>query len=171
MVKGVIMSAHPFDILALENGAQLIFTPCPGTKEENLKSSITTLKAAGTNLLITLMFDEEMEKNGVLSLPSECAKQGIKWLQLPILDDAAPNEVFEAQWQTHKAEFLKVIDNNGTIAVHCKGGTGRTGLVIGLILLTYGWTSEQVIEAVQKIRPKSLKNSIQLNYFLNFDIH
>jgi protein-tyrosine phosphatase len=168
MAKGVIMSTHPFDILSLENGAQLIFTPCPGTKEVSLDKSISALKAAGTHLLITLMFDEEMDKNSVLSLPAECAKQGVEWLQLPILDDAAPNEVFEAQWKAHKEEILKVIDNKGTIAVHCKGGSGRTGLVIGLILLAYGWSNEQVINAVHKIRPKALKNSMQLDYFLNF---
>jgi len=51
------MQTHPFDILALENGAQLIFTPCPGTKEVILSGSISTLKDAGTNMLITLMFD------------------------------------------------------------------------------------------------------------------
>lgn len=50
---------HPFDILALENGAQLIFPPpCPGTKEAILVESISTLKQAGTGMLITLMFDE-----------------------------------------------------------------------------------------------------------------
>ena len=90
--------SHPFDILALENGSQLIFTPCPGTKDSILVESISTLKQAGTNMLITLMFDEEMEKNNALSLPTECEKQGIEWVQLPILDDAAPSQAFESQW-------------------------------------------------------------------------
>lgn len=49
--------------------------------------------------------------------------------------------------------------------MHCKGGSGRTGLVIGLILLTYGWSGEKVIEAVQQIRPKALKHPVQLEYF------
>ncbi len=38
------MPTHPFDIFPLENGAQLIFTPCPGTREVNLSQSISTLK-------------------------------------------------------------------------------------------------------------------------------
>ncbi|GAA6206422.1 dual specificity protein phosphatase family protein [Thalassotalea sp. SU-HH00458] len=159
------MTTHPFDILTLENGAQLIFTPCPGTKEATLVDAVSTLKQAGTEMLITLMFDEEMEKLSAQSLPKVCAENNIVWLQLPILDDAAPNQAFESQWQAHKASILEVINNKGTIAVHCKGGSGRTGLVIGLILAAYGYSADNVIEAVQKIRPNSLKNPTQLDYF------
>ena len=162
------MQTHPFDILTLENGAQLIFTPCPGTKDAALTDSISTLKQAGTSMLITLMFDEEMEKNNATSLPIECEKQGVAWVQLPILDDAAPSQAFESQWAVQKANILAMINNQGTIAVHCKGGSGRTGLVIGLILLAFGWSGEKVIEEVQKIRPKSLKNPVQLDYFNSY---
>ena len=116
-------------------------------------------------MLLTLMFDEEMEKNDALSLPIECEKQGIEWVQLPILDDAAPSQAFESQWNAQKANILDVINNKGIIAVHCKGGSGRTGLVIGLILLAFGWSGEKVIEAVQEIRPKALKHPVQLDYF------
>lgn len=162
------MKTHPFDIFALENGAQLIFTPCPGTKDASVVESISTLKEAGTNMLITLMFDEEMAKNDALTLPAECKGLGIEWVQLPILDDAAPNQAFESQWNAQKANILDVINNKGTIAVHCKGGSGRTGLVIGLILLAFGWSGEKVIEEVQKIRPKALKNTVQLDYFSSY---
>lgn len=159
------MPKHPYDILTLENGAQLIFTPCPGTKEATLAASIETLKQAGTEMLLTLMFDEERDKNNAQSLPEICAEQGIKWLQLPILDDAAPDKVFEEQWSQHKEAILQVLNNKGTIAVHCKGGSGRTGLVIGLIILSFGWPAEKVIKEVQLIRPNALKHPVQLEYF------
>jgi len=162
------MQTHPFDTLTLENGAQLIFTPCPGTKEAPLAESILTLKQAGTDALITLMFDEEIERNNVQSLPSECAKQGINWIQLPIADDAVPNQAFESQWQAQVANILDLLNNKGTIAVHCKGGSGRTGLVIGLILLAYGWPGNKVVEEVQKIRAKALKTPEQLEYFNSY---
>jgi len=159
------MNTHPYDILTLENGAQLIFTPCPGTKESPLHDSVATLKEAGTNMLLTLMFDQEMNKNNAQSLPAICAEHGISWAQLPILDDAAPDEMFEAQWLAKKATILEVINNQGSVAVHCKGGSGRTGLVIALILLAFGWPAQKVIQEVQKIRPNALKNAKQLGYF------
>jgi len=162
------MQTHPFDTLTLENGAQLIFTPCPGIKESSLTESITTLKQAGTQALITLMFNDEMAKNNASILPTECAEQGIQWFQLPILDDAGPDHIFESEWQAQKESILTILANKGTIAVHCKGGSGRTGLVIGLILLAFGWSGEKVIEEVQKIRPKALKNAVQLEYFNSY---
>lgn len=159
------MQTHPYDILTLENGAQLIFTPCPGTKGCLLESSIITLKNAGTDLLLTLMLDEERKKNNAALLPELCAKHQINWLHLPISDDAAPKTDFEEQWVKHKPEILQTLKNKGTVAVHCKGGSGRTGLVIGLILLSLGWKPKKVIEAVQALRPKSLKLPAQRNYF------
>ncbi len=69
-------------------------------------------------------------------------------------DDAVPNQVFEPQWQANKANILNIINNKGTIAVHCKGGFGRTGLAIGLILLDFGWSGDKALTEVQKLRPK-----------------
>lgn len=162
------IQSHPYDVLLLENGAKLIFTPCPGTKTESLTESLSTLKKAGTTMLLTLMFDQEMGKHQVHTLPAECKQQGIDWIQLPILDDAAPNHAFESQWQIHKTNILNVLNNQGVIAVHCKGGSGRTGLVIGLILLALGWPAEKIISAVQAIRPKALINPQQLDYFNSY---
>lgn len=162
------MQTHPYDILTLENGAQLIFTPCPGIKDASLEASISTLKEAGTNMLLTLMFDEERNKNNAQSLPEQCAQHDIRWLQLPILDDAAPEKAFEDKWHQHKEEILQVIHDKGTIAVHCKGGSGRTGLVIGLILLAFGWSAEKVIKEVQTLRPNALKYPVQLDYFNSY---
>jgi len=159
------MKTHPYNILALENGAQLIFTPCPGTKDASLESSLATLKEAGTNMLLTLMFDEEMAQNNAQQLPQACENQDIKWIQLPISDDKAPDSEFETPWQQHQTAILEVLNNKGTIAVHCKGGSGRTGLVIGLVLLAYGWPADKIIAEVQKLRPKALKYPLQLDYF------
>lgn len=161
-----MMHKHPFDALTLENGARLIFTPCPGSKEVSLTDTISQFKAANINLLLTLMFDEDMAANQISSLPELCQTHMIDWIQLPIVDDEAPSEAFETLWQKHKLQILSVLEQGGSIAVHCKGGTGRTGLVIALILLAYGWCHDDVKQAVQTIRPKSLQHKAQLAYFL-----
>ena len=83
------MQSHPFDILQLETGA-FIFTPCPGTKGVGLSQSVADLKAAGAKAIITLMYDEELVKNGAQQLVIECEQAGLSWFQLPILDDDAP---------------------------------------------------------------------------------
>ncbi|MDN3380795.1 MULTISPECIES: dual specificity protein phosphatase family protein [unclassified Pseudoalteromonas] len=159
------MQRHPYDTLILDNGAKLIFTPCPGSKEASLEESVITLQQAGTNIILTLMHDEELAKNNADQLPILCKLHNITWLQLPILDDAAPAQEFATQWQEHKSTIANAVKNQATIAVHCKGGSGRTGLVIALILLAHGMPTDEIIKQVQNIRPNALKNTHQLNYF------
>lgn len=159
------MQLHPYDTLTLDNGAKLIFTPCPGSKAASLEESVITLKQAGTNMLLTLMHDDELAKNNAEQLPTLCEQHNITWLQLPIIDDAAPAQEFAAQWQKYKSTIINAVKNKATIAVHCKGGSGRTGLVIALILLASGMPSDEIIKQVQTIRPNALKNPQQLNYF------
>jgi protein-tyrosine phosphatase len=158
------VNKHPFEILALENGAKLIFTPCPGTKLVSLEASIKQLKQHGTSMLITLMFDEEMASNDVLSLPELCNQHQVSWLQLPIVDDEAPSDKFESQWEKHKPAILNELNNKGVVAIHCKGGTGRTGTVIALLLLALGWPINKIIKAVQGVKPNALKIKKQLDY-------
>lgn len=160
------MPAHPFDILELESGTKMIFTPCPGTKGATLADSIAQLRAAGTDVVITTMFDAEMEKNQVSQLPTVCENNNIAWYQLPIEDDEAPDANFESQWLLYKTAILAAAQEKKTIAVHCKGGSGRTGLVISLILLGLGLDSQKVKRDIQTMRPNSLKNEKQLGYFL-----
>lgn len=162
------MNSHPFETITLDNSAQLLLTPCPGSKGFSLASSLSVLKEAGTGMLLTLMFDKDMINNNITSLPQLCEESNIVWLQLPIVDDGAPCEVFERQWLKHIDVILAAINNQDTITIHCKGGFGRTGLVAGLILRCHGLTAEQAMKKVKNVRPKSLKNERQLTYFNSF---
>jgi len=164
------MSKHPYDQLTLNNGGAFIFTPCPGTKEASIAESISQLKEAGTQAIVTLMYDEELERNHAQSLAAECEKQSVKWFQLPISDEDAPNEDFLNAVKTQLASILAIVEQQGVVAVHCKGGSGRTGLVIGLLMYHLGYQKEEIITLVQYFRPKALKHPVQLDYFNKFEL-
>jgi protein-tyrosine phosphatase len=158
------VNKHPFETIALDNGSKLICTPCPGTKLVSLEDSIEQLKENGTSMLITLMFDEEMASNDVISLPELCHQHQVSWLQLPIIDDEAPSKSFESQWEKYKPIILNELNNEGVVAIHCKGGTGRTGTVIALLLLAIGWPVDKIVKEVQSVKPKALRIKKQLDY-------
>lgn len=162
------MQTHPYDKLTLDKSASFIFTPCPGTKDVDLTTSVKQLKDAGAQAILTLMYDAEMKKNGAETLSQECDAQGIKWFQLPILDDGAPNEDFATPFKCYLDDLLSILRNQGTVAVHCKGGSGRTGLVIGLLMYELGYDKAEIINQVQKIRPKALSHPVQLSFFNEF---
>lgn len=162
------MSNHPFDTLELASGSKFIFTPCPGTKDASLADSVTQLKQAGAEAIITLMYEPEINELGASALPELCAEQGLKWINLPISDDAAPNGDFIASWQQNLAGILSILQRAGTVAVHCKGGSGRTGLVIGLLMTQLGLSKQEAKQKVQSVRPKALVNAQQLAFFEAF---
>ncbi len=57
-----------------------------------------------------------------------------------------------------------MLDVGKTIAIHCKGGSGRTGLVAAQILLERGVPLEQVIDQVRAIRPNALQLPVHQSY-------
>ncbi len=161
---------HPFDIMPLPEGGGLIFTPCPGTKDTDLHTALQDLSDAGADAVITLMPEHEMQENNAANLPTACAELGLMWFHFPIEDDAAPAEEFARQWEKHSEEILQMLAEGKTIAVHCKGGSGRTGLMIANILLARRVPLDQITEQVQAIRPKSLRIPAHVEYLANVNL-
>ncbi|MBW8192165.1 tyrosine-protein phosphatase [Neiella marina] len=161
------MSSHPFQTLKLDQ-LSLLFTPCPGTKEQSLQDSLQTLKAAGAEVLITMMPSEEMVKNEVTALPELCAALGIEWFHFPVEDDCAPDQECQLKWANEKAAVVAAAKANKTIAVHCKGGTGRTGLMISLILAELGLGYDEIVERVQAVKEKSLTLPPHVKYLKQY---
>ncbi len=150
--------AHPFSAMTLDDGVgNILFTPCPGTKEVDLQTSLEQLAAAGASAVLTLMPKDEMQRNAVTDLPEICAQLGLQWFHLPIEDDHAPEQEFYNAWQIAKTKIHALLDAGKSIAIHCKGGTGRTGLVTAQILLERGIPVDEVIARVRAIRPNALQ--------------
>ena len=132
---------HPFDTLNLDNGARLIFTPCPGTKEASLPEALKTLQAAGADAVVTLMPSAELAQFQADAMPAECATLGLAWFHLPVEDDCAPEAPFSQAFASHKADLLARLAAGQTLAIHCRGGSGRTGLMAAILLLEAGYAS------------------------------
>ena len=159
-----LLIMHPFDILNLDNGARLIFTPCPGTKEASLQAALKTMQAAGADAVVTMMPDAELSEFKADSLPAECAALGLAWFQLPVEDDCAPEAPFAAAFANHKTALLARLASGQTLAIHCRGGSGRTGLMAAVLLLEAGYAPTQVKSLVQGLRPKALTLTPHVDY-------
>ncbi|WP_300176156.1 phosphatase [uncultured Aliivibrio sp.] len=145
------------------NGA-LILTPCPGTKGVELTASLEQLKAQGVKAVATALNQDELTEKGVGSLGEEVQRLGMKWFYLPIEDDCAPDDKFHQQWKSATPELQQVLENNGKVAMHCMGGSGRTGLLAGHLLLDLGWDLDVIKQQVQALRPGAFTKSVQIEY-------
>mgnify|MGYP000035322759 FL=1 len=86
------------------------------------------------------------------------------WYQLPIEDDCAPQAPFFDVFELVKDDLQVRLDSGETIAIHCRGGTGRTGLMAAILLLEAGESWETVKNQIQSIRPKALILAPHLAY-------
>ena len=71
------MPQHPIYVLPCPSGqGKLLLTPCPGSKDADLETSLRDLKNAGASVVLTLMTQEEMHVNNVGAIASHCQAQG-----------------------------------------------------------------------------------------------
>ena len=157
---------HPFDILTLDNGAKLIFTPCPGTKAVSVADALKSFKEAGAQAVITMMTMDELIENQADAIPSLCAELGMDWYHLPVEDGCAPDAPFAQAFALHKTTLLNAVNAGSTMVIHCHGGSGRTGLMAAILVLESGYEAADVKARIQRIRPKSLTSPVQVNYLI-----
>lgn len=163
------MQAHPYSLFDAGGvTAKLIFTPCPGTQEASLDDALATLKAAGATAVITVMPDGELAENQVSDMGTRCAQQGLAWFHLPVADDSAPVDDFEVQWAAQQGEILARLKAGERIAIHCKGGSGRTGLIAASLLVSLGLPLAQATAQVQALRPKALQHPVHVSWISVF---
>lgn len=160
---------HPYDVLDIpQRPGRLIFTPCPGTRGVSLNEALASLKAAGAQAVITLMPAAELAANNAAALPAVCAEHGLVWLHLPVADEHVPLADFDAAWDRYHGEIIAQLDADATLAIHCKGGSGRTGLIAARILIDLGIDRETAVRQVQALRPKAIQHPAHIGWLAQF---
>lgn len=159
--------SHPYDVLPLDaqSAAGLIFTPCPGTKGTSIAEALAILLQAGAAAVISLNPMSELESLQVADLGAQVNAHGLQWFHCPIEDDHAPLEDFASAWQQAGPLVHQLLNEGKTVAIHCKGGSGRTGLIAAQILLERGYSKDKVKSRVQALRPYALTLPPHVEYF------
>ena len=122
---------------------RLLAGPYPHSRDR-----ITRLRNLGVTLFLDLT-----EPGEYGSLPYEAALgDGIRAVRKPIRDFTAPP-------RSDMRELLDLIDAElaagGVVYLHCYGGIGRTGTVVGCWLARHGTPPEDAIEAIRRLRARA----------------
>ena len=161
-------NGHPSWVLPVTDEAKLLLTSCPGTRDSSVMDVLQGFKQQGARVLITAIESNEVSSAQFSALASSCEVLGLAWYHLPIEDDCAPESNFEHQWQQIKADIALHQAQGSSIAIHCMGGSGRTGLIAGRILLDQNWSVPKVIEAIQHLRPNAFTKAAHQDYIQQF---
>lgn len=126
----------------------LIAGEYPGARDaEPAHAKLSALLDAGVRLFVDLTEAGELEPYG--SLLEDLARERqveARHVRCPIRDVSVPRAPQEM------AAILDLLDDarrSGAVAyVHCWGGTGRTGVVVGCLYRRHGMTGEAALERV-----------------------
>jgi ADP-ribosyl-[dinitrogen reductase] hydrolase len=173
-------ASHPLridSVATAPTGGRVGMTFCPGKKQtdaltgvwdRDLDDDMKAIKAFGAAALVTLMPDSELQSLGVSSekIRDKASELGIEWYQLPIPDQGIPDQSFETLWTAVELRLLALLRAGRNIAIHCKGGLGRTGTIAARLLIEFGADPKMAVQSVRNARPGAIENTRQEQYVL-----
>lgn len=117
-----------------------------------MEHDLALLERAGVTHLITLT-EQDLDQDALREF-------GIRNTHLSIFDRKTPSL---SQMHMLLVVMQRLLDAGELVAVHCKAGLGRTGLVLAAWMIRDGGLStETVIERLRKINPGYVQNEEQL---------
>ena len=169
---------HPLqiDVVETPGNGRLGLTFCPGKHDSNamtgswvrnLQMDIETIVDWGGSTLVTLMEQHELDMLNVPDLGQVAESYGLNWYHLPIRDVSIPSFDFEENWVDVGANLRNRLLSGQSIVVHCRGGLGRTGLVVACLLIELGEEPDEAIQRVREVRPGAVETMEQERYVLN----
>ena len=146
----------PFERIYWVCPGKLLASAYPGASDGSLAiGNLQDLLFNGITLVLNLMEETEGEKKGpafveygpTLEKLAATAGRSIRQVRFPIPDASVPTR---PQMRTILDAIRAEIDANGIVHVHCWGGKGRTGTVVGCVLLEVRMAETNTV--MQKLR-------------------
>ena len=119
-----------------------------------LEDEIREWRDAGLDSVVSLLEGEEAEELGLAREQTFAEASGLSYLSFPIPDRGVPGSNAEA------VAFLRTIrseiEAGKSVAVHCRQGVGRSGLVAAGVLVTAGLRPEEALQRVSAARGETV---------------
>ena len=142
-----------------------------GRWERDLDADLRRLKEAyNTDVLVSLMEQEEYERFGIADLTQRTEAFGIEVLHFPITDVSTPRQSQTDEYATLVQTIIDRLARGETVVIHCRGGLGRTGTVAATVLVALGHPTDEAIGIVREARShRAIETFEQEEYVRRFE--
>jgi protein-tyrosine phosphatase len=126
-MKPKVIVENSYALYPFQLGDNIIaMSPLPG--KVNLAEDIQTIQAAGITKMVTLVSQEELEAKGLSDYFAMMEDAGIEVYHSPVVDYGLPRKA-QVDSIINFMELQK--DGNENVLIHCMGGYGRSGTIMG----------------------------------------
>jgi atypical dual specificity phosphatase len=118
---------------------------CPESAED-----LAWLRSQGIDVLVSLT-EDRLRRDWV-------NEAGLLVVHEPVGDMEAPTQ---EQLDRCTSAIARALEQNMGVAIHCTAGLGRTGAVLACYLVTQGFSAQNAIARVRRLRPGSIETEEQ----------
>jgi protein-tyrosine phosphatase len=122
-----------------------------------LLDDLRSLKAAGIDVLVSLLTQAEADELGLSSEAPGCKEVGIQFLVFPIEDRSVPNSAAAFSKFAEQADLE--LKKHSAIGIHCRAGIGRSSLLAACLLAQHGYEPSAAFEAITQARGCSVPDT------------
>jgi protein-tyrosine phosphatase len=117
---------------------------------ELLDEEVAGWYAAGVSTVASLLEPFEVRELELKLEAAACEARGIQFLSLPIPDHSIPTSASAVSALV--ARLVSQLRSSAAVAIHCRAGIGRAGLVAGCVMHQLGVPFENVFPALGRAR-------------------
>ena len=143
----------------------LALCPLPGV-EGDYADDVAHLAEWRPALVISLVSQPELVAHGAARLGQDILDRGARWVHLPIVDFGIPDAATDRRWPEISAMALAALGGGGRVLVHCKGGCGRSGMVVLRLMIEAGELPAPALERLRNLRPCAIETDAQMAWAL-----
>ena len=111
-------------------------------------------------IVISMTPADELAAHGCADLPDWLGMHGIDWAAMPVADFGAPQA--DAGWPELANRLHALLDSGGRVLVHCRGGCGRSGMILLRLMTERGEEGQAALARLRAARPCAVETEGQM---------
>jgi protein-tyrosine phosphatase len=119
-----------------------------------LKDELNGLRRAGVDVVVSLLETNEADQLDLVNEGRAAEANGIRFISFPIPDRGIPASM--PSTISLMADVAGALEKGQNVAVHCRQGIGRSGLIAAGVLTIAGSSPADAIQAVSSARGLSI---------------
>jgi len=141
----------------------LALCPLPGAGG-NYRGDLEHIHDWKPGLVISMTTEAEQVAVGGGALGIDIQSMASRWVHLPVSDFGAPPADVLAQWSEVSQMARSALVGGGRVLVHCRGGCGRSGMVVLRLMIECGERPERALTRLRAVRPGAIETPEQMQW-------